>query len=871
MILNFLQTRNPPILPSLHNKVDAQKPCADGKFARFNDDMETLRGYGKDNKETLGELLFQFFRRYGHDIDYEKNVVSVREGRLVSKEGKKWHLMQNNRLCVEEPFNTDRNLGNTADDISFRGIHLELRRAFDLISEVKLDECLEQYIFPATEEKVWEKPAAKPAPVLTRSRSQSQSSRGSRSGYSTRGGRHHSNNHSKNRRASSATSTNKYPLPHNGIQPFGDRPMLTQDRVVQAQYDQLKLHRQLFDEMQVLQRQEYELRVKQAQNQLHAEMQLHGPSEGPPNGSHSAREQSHRFPMAPTSIPLTAPLRDGQHFLPFIYPQVPGTPQQSVHTQPSSPSLKSTRPDLRRSVHRPVAADGSSLGSIRSHSQPARAIPINASLQTAPPLPISSPQLLHYHNLRYQQHLQKDQVYYTLENHGGYGPIEFSPHPDPRRHSMQPHCEDYVPKEYAGYWINDSPPSQAYREDVRMPRMHQFQDLHPRPRGIPLSFGRLRDESRSPSPSAALPFRDRAFSLQSGSSGPVRRHHFERVQGTAPPASPSGPIIINGTDPYPMPECPPMLESSSHTTTVSETTSGSDDQLYETPATGDMEPHCNGATEDGLGREPSRHYHPENPTTERQRIARFNTKQLAEPTSRRLSHEATESGGSSNQAEKSRRVGGGLGIQFGEVEYTYPVTRAEPSALRDQNRAPPNISPLDAAPIAPTTNQADKLPMPVPLLSPVREVRTPSPVGKRKEEFASVAKAGSLKRPTTGKMDLYIPAFSELVKARKEKEKLQQEQQKQGNKAKLDDTLSSEPTSATLFRSSPTDTPNHPSQPAQNMPSSASPKASGPQPQVNGWQQQSSKKSRKHRSRPSLGQHPGGEPLPVNEAERKGG
>ncbi|KAL9130296.1 MAG: hypothetical protein Q9217_001471 [Psora testacea] len=871
MILNFLQTRNPPILPSLHNACDAQKPSAEGKFAWFNDDLENLRGYGKDNKESLGELLFQFFRRYGHDIDYEKNVVSVREGRLISKEGKKWHLMQNNRLCVEEPFNTDRNLGNTADDISFRGIHLELRRAFDLISEAKLDECLEQYKFPATEEKVWERPATKPAPVLTRSRSQSQSSRGNKSGYGNRGGRHHSNNHSKNRRASSAAATNKYPLPPNSIHSLGDSPMLTQDQAIQAQFDQLKLHRQLFDEMQVLQRQEYELRLKQAQNQLQAEIQLQGSGEGPPNAPHSAREQSHRFQMA-ASIPLSAPLRAGQHFPPFMYPQVPGTPLQNVHTHPSSPSLRSARPDLRRSIHRSSAADGSSSGSIRSHSQPARAMPISASIRNAPPLPMNSPQLLHYHNLHHQPQLQPDQLYYTVEGHSGYAPVEARGYSDPRRHSVQPPFEDSIPKEYAGYWINDSPSSQVYREDVRMPRMQHFQDLRARTIGIPPSFGRLRDESRSPSPSPALPGRDRAFSLQSGSNGPMRRHHFERVQGTAPPARPSDPIIIDGTDSYPMPECPPMLETSSHTTNVSETTSGSDEQPYETPTTGEIEPYCNGVAEEVLPIEPSRQYYYGHPISERRCTARFDSHGHAEPVASRLVNQPADSVasyGPNNQTEKLRRSGGGLGIQFGEVDYTYPSARAEPSAPREQSRTTHHVSRIDAPAITSTTTQADKAPVPIPLLSPVREVRTPSPVGKRKEDFASVAKTGGLKRPTTNKMDLYIPAFSELLKAKQEKERLQQAQGKQDNNAKMNGTLSPKANGAGISRASATSTPNHLPQPPPNTPSSASPKASGSQPQVNGWQL-SSKKSKKNRSRPGSGHYPS-EPLPVNEADRKGG
>lgn len=130
----------------------------------FDDDLDSLRDFGNNNKQTLGQLLFQFFRYYGHEVDYQKFVISVREGQLISKEGKGWHLLQNNRLCVEEPFNTTRNLGNTADDTSFRGLHIELRQAFKAISEAKLDKCCEQYVFPPEEERVWERP---PPPTST--------------------------------------------------------------------------------------------------------------------------------------------------------------------------------------------------------------------------------------------------------------------------------------------------------------------------------------------------------------------------------------------------------------------------------------------------------------------------------------------------------------------------------------------------------------------------------------------------------------------------------------------------------------------------------------------------------------------------------
>ena len=204
MIIFFLQTRNPPILPALHQRPHNKLPPKNGVESAFADDLDALAGFGSNNKETLGELLFQFFRFYGHDFDLDNGVVSVRHGRQLTKAEKKWNTGFGNRLCVEEPFNVGRNLGNTADDISFRGVHIELRRAFDLISEGKLEECCEQYVFPPEEKQTntFQRPAQKPKPIL---RSSSQSSRGGGRGGGHRGGRHnqHSRNGNSNRRASS--------------------------------------------------------------------------------------------------------------------------------------------------------------------------------------------------------------------------------------------------------------------------------------------------------------------------------------------------------------------------------------------------------------------------------------------------------------------------------------------------------------------------------------------------------------------------------------------------------------------------------------------------------------------------------------------
>lgn len=47
---------------------------------------ESIRngGFGRANGASLAELLFEFFKLYAHDFDWEHNVVSIRCGQCVS-------------------------------------------------------------------------------------------------------------------------------------------------------------------------------------------------------------------------------------------------------------------------------------------------------------------------------------------------------------------------------------------------------------------------------------------------------------------------------------------------------------------------------------------------------------------------------------------------------------------------------------------------------------------------------------------------------------------------------------------------------------------------------------------------------------------
>ncbi|EAT78831.2 hypothetical protein SNOG_13807 [Parastagonospora nodorum SN15] len=179
----------------------------------FADDLEALRGFGKSNAESLGQLLFHFFRLYGHEVDYEKIVVSVRQGCRIQREEKNWHPGGGqkegvNRLCVEEPFSTDRNLGNSADDYAWRGIHLEIRRAFDLLADSQqLEKACEQYEFPAQEQSssIFKKPQSQKATITS-----SVPTRNGRGGSNHRGGRGGFNSRNQNNNGRRSSGSNSY-------------------------------------------------------------------------------------------------------------------------------------------------------------------------------------------------------------------------------------------------------------------------------------------------------------------------------------------------------------------------------------------------------------------------------------------------------------------------------------------------------------------------------------------------------------------------------------------------------------------------------------------------------------------------------------
>lgn len=559
MIVNFLQCRNPPVLPSLHQRPHLKMPCRDGHQSEFADDLGALRGAGKDNKETLGDLLFQFFRYYGHEIDYrsDKVVVSVRDGKLISKHQKGWHLQVNNRLCVEEPFNVNRNLGNTADDTSFRGLHLELRRAFDLISKGSLAECCEQYIFPKEEERIWERRVQQPPPRLTRSTSQTTRGRGGQ-----RGARHASQprNQSHNNRRSSGGAFDSNGST-NSAHTYAQSIAANEAWLKAQQAQQTQLHNELYNSFQVLQAQENNLRLQlYSQSQAYAQafasaqrQQGNGTGLQQPRDGNSTRSDAHDQPP-----PMSAPLRPDLYFYPLQY--TTGQPLQYANasnhmygqsnpgTYPPSPAISTTQPELRRSIHRSSITGASGMAmsssSLRSHSQPAsRSAPSPLALNSYPNTSNGLSGLAGY------QHFVQP-IGLGVPNFAGDENVNVPFDTDPRLMINSP-PEGEISKEYVGYYVDASPPSPAPLHSVQpMPIPAYGDPAQPRRRPstdhFPQAvFDRIRRTSRSPSPHG-----DHRSYVPGAQSAPLTAIPFpsQSAGGNPRMMHPQGPMVVNGSN-----------------------------------------------------------------------------------------------------------------------------------------------------------------------------------------------------------------------------------------------------------------------------------------------------------------------------------
>lgn len=190
MVINFLQRQNPPILPVLQSmpkdwsleyarkkslqqsntnisdafddeidNLNSSLPSvlvADGDgrvhetyFFGDPDDAQwrtqeslsfvqsSLRSYASMNDSTLIDLLLGFFWDLAFGSDWRRYVISVRTGRLVSKETKastdSWKIHP--RIAIEDPFEVSYDVAHVLRDSTYRKIRKEAARAFSILND----------------------------------------------------------------------------------------------------------------------------------------------------------------------------------------------------------------------------------------------------------------------------------------------------------------------------------------------------------------------------------------------------------------------------------------------------------------------------------------------------------------------------------------------------------------------------------------------------------------------------------------------------------------------------------------------------------------------------------------------------------------
>lgn len=147
LVIYFLvHVKNPPVLPNLQQMpplrpISPEETHLNEYNIWFFDDINLLRErWQSSNTETVAELLIDFFKFYSRDFAYNTGVASIRAG-LLSKESKGWDndpdrgtARERNRLCIEDPFETNFNVARCVTRDGLYTIRGEFMRASRILA-----------------------------------------------------------------------------------------------------------------------------------------------------------------------------------------------------------------------------------------------------------------------------------------------------------------------------------------------------------------------------------------------------------------------------------------------------------------------------------------------------------------------------------------------------------------------------------------------------------------------------------------------------------------------------------------------------------------------------------------------------------------
>ncbi|KAF0929863.1 hypothetical protein E2562_026077 [Oryza meyeriana var. granulata] len=134
MCIYFLQSQ--AILPCLQEMEPTYYATVDNNICAYFDQVDKLTGFGAQRKDTVSRLLWAFFHYWAYKHNYTKDVISIRTGRIISKNMKDWtRRVGNDRhlICIEDPFETSHDLGRVVDSNTIWILREEFERAADIL------------------------------------------------------------------------------------------------------------------------------------------------------------------------------------------------------------------------------------------------------------------------------------------------------------------------------------------------------------------------------------------------------------------------------------------------------------------------------------------------------------------------------------------------------------------------------------------------------------------------------------------------------------------------------------------------------------------------------------------------------------------
>ena len=149
--INSLQSMEVPILPNLSKQDGSDMVTIQGK--KYDVSMDNANSVAplKADQRTVAELLIMFFTKLTKHWPWNKSVVSVREGKLISRNKKGWQhkkphadeilkggeniRLGKHSLPVEDPFDQFHDLSIVLDAEGVYEIRDEVLRAFSLINK----------------------------------------------------------------------------------------------------------------------------------------------------------------------------------------------------------------------------------------------------------------------------------------------------------------------------------------------------------------------------------------------------------------------------------------------------------------------------------------------------------------------------------------------------------------------------------------------------------------------------------------------------------------------------------------------------------------------------------------------------------------